>query len=65
MNMGWRVFSISRTVRRRLWGQVAGLPNVEFRQSWARINAPISPPLSRKSNVASDDTLKAPYGFGQ
>jgi hypothetical protein len=38
-----------RTAVRRLCGQVSGLPSGVVDQSWARVNAPISPPPARKS----------------
>jgi hypothetical protein len=49
MNIGWLVFSKMRNVVRKLCGQVSGLPNELADQSYARVNAPISPPPARKS----------------
>ena len=49
MNIGWLVLSSIRTAVRRLCGQVSGRPSGVDDQSWARINAPISPPPARKS----------------
>src|SRR5665213_1652393 len=49
MNIGWLVLSRMRTAVRRLCGQVSGLPSGVADQSWARVNAAISPPPARKS----------------
>src|SRR5215210_2950109 len=48
MNIGWRVFSSSRTAVRRVCGQASGGPSGVAAQSKALIRAPISPPLRRK-----------------
>src|SRR6478736_8238276 len=53
MNIGWRVVRTSRTVTRRLCGQVRGGPSEVFDQSNPRVRAPISPPSARKSPNAS------------
>jgi hypothetical protein len=49
MNMGWLVFSRMRTAVRKLCGQVSGAPSGLADQSYARVNAPMSPPPARKS----------------
>src|ERR1700692_1712730 len=49
MNIGWLVLSRMRTAVRKLCGQDSGLPSGVADQSWARVNAPISPPPARKS----------------
>jgi hypothetical protein len=48
MNMGNFEVSIRLTTDRRLCGQYSGRPSGEEDQSWARMSAPISPPI-RKS----------------
>src|SRR5665213_1993710 len=57
MNIGWLVLSTSRTAVRRLCGQLSGRPSGVDDQSRARINAPISPPPTRKSTVFAMGTL--------
>jgi len=49
MNIGWLVFSRMRNAVRKLCGQVSGVPSGLADQSYARVNAPISPPPARKS----------------
>src|ERR1700709_2726878 len=49
MNIGWLVLSRIRSAVRRLCGQLSGAPSGLADQSWARVNAPISPPPARKS----------------
>src|ERR1700730_14841271 len=49
MNIGWLVLSRIRTAVRKLCGQVSGRPGGVDDQSYARVNAPISPPPARKS----------------
>src|SRR5215217_3056131 len=59
MNIGWRVFSSSRTAVRSVCGQASGGPREVAAQSKARVSAPISPPLARKpcpSGAASAST---------
>src|SRR3979411_1560557 len=49
MNIGWRGLSRMRNVVRKLCGQFSGGPSGLADQSYARVNAPISPPPARKS----------------
>src|SRR5882757_3172790 len=49
MNIGWLVFSRMRNAVRKLCGQCSGVPSGLADQSYARVNAPISPPPARKS----------------
>src|SRR6266849_4328666 len=49
MNIGWLVFSRMRNAVRKLCGHVSGVPSGLADQSYARVNAPISPPPARKS----------------
>src|SRR5712664_2118125 len=49
MNIGWLVFSRMRTAVRKLCGHASGGPSGLADQSYARVNAPISPPPARKS----------------
>ena len=50
MNIGWLVFSRIRSAVRKLCGQFSGFPSGLADQSYARVNAPISPPPERKSD---------------
>src|SRR5665647_394179 len=49
IHIGWLVLSRMRNAVRRLCGQDSGFPSGVADQSWARVNAPISPPPARKS----------------
>src|ERR1700712_5609791 len=68
MNIGWLVLSGIRSAVRRLCGQLSGAPSGLADQSWARVNAPISPPPARKSaetglltfNIGDDRWLVGP-----
>src|ERR1700679_1977749 len=53
MNIGWREVRTSRTVTRRLCGQVWGGPSEVFDQSNTLVRAPSSPPLPKKSPTSS------------